>query len=68
VDALREALLRVSRLVEAVPAIREMDLNPTFALPPGSGLRVADARIRVARPGAGASAGPQGTAADVAGA
>jgi acyl-CoA synthetase (NDP forming) len=68
VDALREALLRVSRLVEAVPEIREMDLNPTFALPPGSGIRVADARIRVARPGEGASAGPQGTVADVAGA
>ncbi|HSM36071.1 MAG TPA: acetate--CoA ligase family protein [Longimicrobiales bacterium] len=48
VDALRGALLRVSRLVEAVPEIREMDLNPVFALPPGAGIRVADARIRVA--------------------
>ena len=48
VPALRETLLRVSRLVEAVPELREMDLNPVFALRPGAGIRVADARIRVA--------------------
>lgn len=58
VEALRETLLRVSTLVEEVPQIEEMDLNPIFALPPGEGIRVADARIRVAssRSG-GASAG-----------
>jgi hypothetical protein len=39
--------LRVSRLVEAVPEIAELDLNPVFALPPGQGCRIADARIRV---------------------
>jgi acetyl coenzyme A synthetase (ADP forming)-like protein len=45
--AVEEALLRLSRLAEEVPEIREIDLNPIFALPPGEGCRIADARIRV---------------------
>ncbi|MEZ4444517.1 MAG: acetate--CoA ligase family protein [Polyangiaceae bacterium] len=48
IAALEEALLRMSRLVEAVPEIREIDLNPIFALEPGHGYRIVDARIRVA--------------------
>jgi acyl-CoA synthetase (NDP forming) len=53
VPALEEALLRISRLVEEVPEIAELDLNPIFALPPGQGCRIADARIRVKQlPGA----------------
>jgi acyl-CoA synthetase (NDP forming) len=48
VPALEDALQRVSRLVEAVPEIQEMDLNPVFALEPGDGYRVADVRFRVA--------------------
>ncbi|WP_171469978.1 acetate--CoA ligase family protein [Frigoriglobus tundricola] len=47
VEAIEEVLLRVSRLAEEVPEIREIDLNPVFAFPPGQGCRVADARIRV---------------------
>jgi len=47
VDALVDALLRISRLVDVVEEIGEMDLNPIFALEPGRGCRVADARIRV---------------------
>jgi acetyl coenzyme A synthetase (ADP forming)-like protein len=47
VEALEEVLLRVSRLVEEVPAISELDLNPIFALSPGQGCRIVDARIRV---------------------
>jgi acetyl coenzyme A synthetase (ADP forming)-like protein len=47
VAAIEEALLRVSRLVEEVPEIGELDLNPIFALPPGQGCSIADARIRV---------------------
>ena len=47
VEALEEALLRISRLVEAVPEIGELDLNPIFALEPGEGYRVVDARIGV---------------------
>lgn len=47
VPALEELLLRVSRLVEEVPEIAEVDLNPVFALPPGEGCRIVDARIAV---------------------
>ena len=46
-EALEEALLRVSRLVEEIPEISELDLNPIFALPPGQGCWIVDARIRV---------------------
>lgn len=46
-EALEEMLLRVSRLVEEIPEISELDLNPIFALPPGQGCRIVDARIRV---------------------
>ncbi len=49
VNAIEEVLLRVSRMVEDIPEIRELDLNPVFAHPPGQGCSVADARIRVAR-------------------
>lgn len=48
-EALEETLLRVSRLVEEVPEIRELDLNPIFSLTPGQGCRIVDARIRVVR-------------------
>jgi acyl-CoA synthetase (NDP forming) len=45
--ALCDLLLRVSRLAEDLPEVTEMDLNPVFALAPGKGCRIADARIRV---------------------
>jgi acetyl coenzyme A synthetase (ADP forming)-like protein len=48
IDAIEEVLLRLSRMVEDIPQIRELDLNPIFALPPGQGCLVVDARIRVA--------------------
>jgi acyl-CoA synthetase (NDP forming) len=47
-DALRDLLLRVSRLAEEVPEISELDLNPVIALSPGYGCRIVDARIKVA--------------------
>lgn len=47
VAALEATLQRVSRLVEAVPEITEVDLNPIFALEPGDGYRIVDARIKV---------------------
>jgi len=47
IDALRELLLRVSRLAVDVPEIVELDLNPVIALPPGHGCRIVDARIGV---------------------
>lgn len=45
--ALKELLLRISLMVEEVPEIVELDLNPIFAMPPGQGCRIADARIRL---------------------
>jgi acetate---CoA ligase (ADP-forming) len=44
---LEDVLLRVSLLVEELPEITELDLNPVFALPPGQGCQIVDARIRV---------------------
>ncbi|MDH5521500.1 MAG: acetate--CoA ligase family protein, partial [Acidimicrobiia bacterium] len=42
-----ELLLRLSVLVEQLPEISEIDLNPVKVLPPGDGAVVVDARIRV---------------------
>ncbi len=49
-EALEGALLRLSALVEAVPEVAELDLNPVFAFPPGSGYGVVGARIRLKEP------------------
>jgi acyl-CoA synthetase (NDP forming) len=46
-DALRDLLMRVSRLAIDVPEVSELDLNPVIALPPGHGCRIVDARIAV---------------------
>ena len=43
ITSLRDILLKVSDLVTAYPAIKEVDLNPVFAYPEGS--LVVDARI-----------------------
>jgi len=45
VDALRDLLLRVSRLAEDLPEITELDLNPVIARPDGT--HIVDARIKV---------------------
>ena len=45
--AVVDLLLRLSRLLEEVPAIRELDLNPVVAGPAGVGVVVVDARVRV---------------------
>ena len=51
-SATEDILLRVSRMVELLPEISELDLNPLVALPPGQGCFVLDARIHViAAPG-----------------
>ncbi len=47
VAALEETILRVSALIEELPEIIEMDLNPVKVLEPGSGIRAVDARIKV---------------------
>jgi acetate---CoA ligase (ADP-forming) len=50
IPALEEMLLRISLMVEEIPEIGELDLNPVFALAPGKGCRTVDARIRVRQP------------------
>ena len=46
--AIEEVLLRVARLVEEIPEISGLDLNPVIALPPGQGCWIVDARISLA--------------------
>jgi acetyl coenzyme A synthetase (ADP forming)-like protein len=46
-QALEELLLRLSALVEDVPEIAELDLNPVKLMPQGEGYWVVDARIMV---------------------
>jgi acyl-CoA synthetase (NDP forming) len=47
IPAVEDLLLRVARLVEEVPEIAELDLNPVMVLPPGRGCQIVDARIRI---------------------
>lgn len=46
-ESLVDLLLRVSRLVEEIPAIEELDFNPVRAYGPERGAVVLDARVRV---------------------
>jgi acetate---CoA ligase (ADP-forming) len=48
IDAICDVLLRISRLVEEVPEIAELEATPIFVGPPGEGCRIQQARIRVA--------------------
>lgn len=48
--AIEDVLLRISHLVEGIPEISELDLNPIFALPEGHGCKIVDARIRIQPP------------------
>jgi acetate---CoA ligase (ADP-forming) len=47
-DALVSIVRRISALIEVVPEITELDLNPVKVLQPGKGAVVIDARMRVA--------------------
>ena len=47
VKAVEEIILRVSALAEAIPEIREMDLNPVMVFAPGQGAKAVDARMRI---------------------
>ncbi len=49
-EALADVLLRVSALVDLLPEVAELDLNPVIALPAGQGAVVVDARILLRRP------------------
>lgn len=48
-DALRDLLARVNRMVDDIDCLLEMDLNPVKILPPGEGCVVVDARVRCGR-------------------
>jgi acyl-CoA synthetase (NDP forming) len=50
IAALEDLLLRLSGLVESVPEIAEMDLNPVMALADGRGCFIADVRVRIDEP------------------
>jgi acyl-CoA synthetase (NDP forming)/GNAT superfamily N-acetyltransferase len=56
IEAIHDILLRVSRLVEEVPDIAELELSPVFVGLPGKGCRIVDSRIRVAPPQKGRAA------------
>ena len=47
IAAIKDLLLRISALVEDIPGIQEMDLNPIMVMETGKGCYVADARISV---------------------
>jgi acetyltransferase len=49
--ALITLLQRLSALVEEMPELKELDLNPVKVMRPGEGAIVVDARILVGRPG-----------------
>jgi acyl-CoA synthetase (NDP forming) len=49
IPAMRDLLLRIARLVEDLPELVELDLNPVVVRAAGSGCVAIDARIRLAR-------------------
>ncbi|MFI5394208.1 MAG: GNAT family N-acetyltransferase [Candidatus Binatia bacterium] len=48
--ALISVIMRISALVEIIPELRELDLNPVKVLAPGQGAMVVDGRMRVGAP------------------
>lgn len=48
-EALIALVLRVSALVESVPELQELDLNPVKVLTPGAGVIALDGRMRIAK-------------------
>jgi acetyl coenzyme A synthetase (ADP forming)-like protein len=51
VPALTDLLHRVGAMVEDLPEVAELDLNPVFVRPEGRGVVAVDVRLRIARPG-----------------
>ena len=47
IEELESLLLRVSRMVEDIPHLGELDLNPVIVLPQGRGAVVVDARMKI---------------------
>lgn len=56
-EALMAVILRISALVESIPELRELDLNPVKVLQPGEGAVVVDCRMRIGPPVAGNMSG-----------
>lgn len=48
VGALEGTILRISQMVEEIPEVAELDLNPLMVLPNGKGATVVDSRLRLA--------------------
>jgi acetyltransferase len=46
-EALLAVIIRVSALVESIPELRELELDPVKVLPPGEGAIVVDGRMRI---------------------
>jgi acetyltransferase len=46
-QALVSVILRIAALVESIPELQELDLNPVKVLPPGQGAIVVDGRMRL---------------------
>lgn len=49
VDAVKDLLQRLSRLVEEVPELAELDINPVMVMEQGKGAVILDARVRIVR-------------------
>lgn len=49
-DALVRTILQISALVEVMPELAELDLNPVMVLGPGMGAVAVDGRLRLAAP------------------
>ena len=49
-EALRWTLFRIAAMVEDLPHVRELDLNPVLVGNKGEGCKILDARIRLERP------------------
>jgi acetyltransferase len=45
IDAMADAICRISSLLDSVKSIKEIDLNPVMVYPDGQGLTVVDARV-----------------------
>jgi acyl-CoA synthetase (NDP forming) len=59
-DALVDVITKISALVEIMPELTELDLNPVKVLAPGEGVIVVDGRLRLARRAPGGSIWPSG--------
>jgi hypothetical protein len=47
--ALAELIRRVSALLDVMPELRELDLNPVIVRAPGGGIMVVDAKMQLVR-------------------